>query len=219
MGSSSATSPAESTAGGLTGVLSIFLISRSNCAFVNYTSEAYLHSAIARFNGHPLRPHDPRCPRLVCRVRGQEDDLKAGVGGQRGMGIHLKWIREQRAKEKQQARDAAAWKSPGASSSEFSMATTPTSEPGDTPSVMMRSLSLNSADGGGTESTTGKLRKKPSGHSNSSGSFASTNSSLLAQYFPKRYFILKSLSQVSAHLSMIFPPFVVVVVQSYVCAH
>ncbi|KAJ7500792.1 YT521-B-like domain-containing protein [Mycena galericulata] len=78
---------------GRSGVLSIFLISRSSCAFVNYEAEAQLHAAIARFNGMSLRPADPRCPPLVCRVRGKEQDLGAGVGGQRGMGMHTEWVR------------------------------------------------------------------------------------------------------------------------------
>ncbi|KAJ7500791.1 hypothetical protein B0H11DRAFT_1994455, partial [Mycena galericulata] len=83
----------DETGRGRSGVLSIFLISRSSCAFVNYEAEAQLHAAIARFNGMSLRPADPRCPPLVCRVRGKEQDLGAGVGGQRGMGMHTEWVR------------------------------------------------------------------------------------------------------------------------------
>lgn len=56
----------ESVSGG---VSSIFLISRSNCAFVNFETEQHLEAATIRFNGQPLRPADPRCPRLVCRIR------------------------------------------------------------------------------------------------------------------------------------------------------
>jgi hypothetical protein len=37
------------------GVASVFLISRSNCAFVNYTSEEALSQGVKRFNGKPLR--------------------------------------------------------------------------------------------------------------------------------------------------------------------
>ncbi|TFK34776.1 hypothetical protein BDQ12DRAFT_338185 [Crucibulum laeve] len=88
-------SPSEKVA---TGVMSIFLISRSSCAFVNFESETHLHEAISRFNGKPLRPADPRCPRLVCRVRRKDDDLKAGVGGQRGMGMHTRWIKDMKGK-------------------------------------------------------------------------------------------------------------------------
>ena len=89
------------------GVSSVFLISRSNCAFVNFVSETHLQAAITHFNGKPLRPDDPRCPRLVCRVRNREDDLKAGVGGQRGAGMHIRWIREQRKKQLEAARAAS----------------------------------------------------------------------------------------------------------------
>lgn len=201
--SSALSSPADATplSGG---VQSIFLISRSNCAFVNYLTEPHLHAAIQRFNGLPLRPQDPRCPRLVCRVRAREDDLKAGVGGQRGSGVHTKWVKEQRAKAKA-IRSAG---SPEPSSSERSLATTSSAgSPIDTASSMMRSLSLGSVDESGTGGT-GSPRgvplrrvKKASAHSNSSESYASTNSSMLAQHFPKRYFILKSLSQVSFLLS------------------
>ncbi|KAF8262573.1 YT521-B-like domain-containing protein [Lactarius quietus] len=80
------------------GVLTVFLISRSNCAFVNFESEAQLEAATARFNGQSIRPDDQRCPRLVCRVRRKEDDLMAGVGAQRGSGMHIKWVKEQRAR-------------------------------------------------------------------------------------------------------------------------
>ncbi|KAF9046303.1 YT521-B-like domain-containing protein, partial [Panaeolus papilionaceus] len=131
------------------GVISIFLISRSSCAFVNYDTEVTLLAAIGRFNGVPLRGHDPRCPRMVCRVRKKDDDLKAGVGGQRGMGMHTRWVKQQ----KEKGRD---------------------DEDGHPP------------------------EKQSSG----SGSFTSSNSSFLVRYFPKRYFILKSLSQDDLDLSV-----------------
>lgn len=165
-----------------TGVLSIFLISRSSCVFVNYESESSLHEAIARFNGVPLRPHEPRCPRLVCRVRRKDDDLKAGVGGQRGMGMHTKWVQAQ--KEKAREQDQAQ--------SDKSASDDPTTSPSSIISEQlaspMASVSLlNDEDG---------KRKARARHSSSSGSFASTNSSFLTKYFPERYFILKSLTQV-----------------------
>lgn len=37
-------------------VASVFLISRSNCAFVNYASEEALNRGVERCNGKPLRP-------------------------------------------------------------------------------------------------------------------------------------------------------------------
>ncbi|KAE9388277.1 hypothetical protein BT96DRAFT_441517 [Gymnopus androsaceus JB14] len=39
-----------------------------------------------------------RCPGLVCRRRNIDDDLKAGVGGQRGVGMHTRWVRDQQKK-------------------------------------------------------------------------------------------------------------------------
>jgi hypothetical protein len=91
-------------------VASIFLIARSSCCFVNYRSQEALDSAISRFNGLPIRPLEgPRSLRLVCRVRRKEDDLKAGVGGQRGRGVHKDWVKDKQAQ-------AAAASTPRASS-------------------------------------------------------------------------------------------------------
>lgn len=176
---------------GATGVLSIFLISRSSCAFINFESEAHLQDAITTFNGRPLRPADPRCPRLVCRVRRKDDDLKAGVGGQRGMGMHIKWIRDRKGKERNTS-DALSEQSESdgmpqtPSSGRASLATPP--------------VSVSSDDEGRPPA------RPKGGHSSSSGSgsFASTNSSVLTRYFPKRYFILKSLTQVCVRRSLLF---------------
>lgn len=71
-----------------TEVVSIFVITQSNCAFVNFDSEEALHGCIAEFNGVKLRPNNPRCPNLLCRIRTKEDDERAGVGGQRQAHIH-----------------------------------------------------------------------------------------------------------------------------------
>ena len=174
------------------GVSSIHLISRSNCAFVNFESEAHLQAAIAHFNGQQLRASDPRCPRLVCRIRGRDDDLRAGVGIQRHTGIHVRYVKEQKQK---QAR-ARAMTSPETSSSEALV-----SSPED-PSQRLAGLSLSSDE----EGPHARGFKKPAQHSSSSGSFASTNSSMLAQYFPKRYFILKSLTQVSERAGQVMLP-------------
>ncbi|KZV93859.1 hypothetical protein EXIGLDRAFT_691262 [Exidia glandulosa HHB12029] len=137
-------------------VTSVFLISRSNCAFVNFRTEAGLEHAVQYFNGQPLRPADPRCPRLVCRVRKKDDDLKAGVGGQRGMGMHTRWVRDQQMAAVVDPREGSEQR-PG-----------PITHPHE-PSTSMAS--------------------------NSSGSYASTNSSFLLKHFPSRYFIMKSLSE------------------------
>jgi hypothetical protein len=167
------------------GVVSIFLIARSSCAFINFVSKSHLEFAIARFHGQPLRPGDPRCPRIVCRVRKKDDDLTAGVGGQRGMGIHMRWIKEQKGKPRE---------SPPASRRS-------SSAPGHSPSIpssfdqftsLRSSMSMSSDEEGHSQLDSLRTDTKES----SSGSYASTNSSVLAKYFPTRYFILKSLTQV-----------------------
>jgi hypothetical protein len=164
-----------------TGVLSIFVISRSSCAFVNYKSHFFLQEAVSRFNGVPLRSNNSRCPRLVCRVRRLDDDLKAGVGGQRGLGMHAKWVKE---KGKKRVLDA------GIETSDVSLASSPASLSGG-PAAAVSTISMSSDE----EKERQKAHAK---HASSSGSYASTNSSFLARHFPKRYFILKSLTQVSS---------------------
>ncbi|KAI9450446.1 YT521-B-like domain-containing protein [Lactarius psammicola] len=160
------------------GVLTVFLISRSSCAFVNFESEAQLEAATVRFNGQPIRPDDQRCPRLVCRVRRREDDLMAGVGAQRGNAMHIKWVKEQKAKVQREQADTVC-----------------------PPKDIVRSsspLSVSSDDGQGTKeghvSTHSNLSRSPS--------IASTNSDILTRYFPQRYFILKSLTQHDLDLSV-----------------
>ncbi|KAJ6524931.1 YT521-B-like domain-containing protein [Mycena capillaripes] len=150
------------------GVLSIFPIARSCCAFVNYETEAQRDAATERFNGVPLRA-DPRCPLLVCRARRKDDDLRAGVGGQRGMSMHSRWV-------KAQAEKAAAV--------------------GSSPHLGLSALSLDDDD-----VPTRPPPRPLAGGSNSSGSHASTDSSLLRQHFPQRFFILKSLTRDDLDLS------------------
>lgn len=140
------------------GPSSIFLISRSSCAFVNFSSQADLDRAVPFFHGLSLRPWDPRCPRMVCRIRHKDDDLRAGVGAQRGVGMHRSWV-DQHRQERQQS----------------------------TVSPKSAALELPGEDSGHDHSSGNK----------SSASFASTNSSFLAHHFPRRYFILKSLTIVS----------------------
>ncbi|CAA7262846.1 unnamed protein product [Cyclocybe aegerita] len=168
------------------GVMSIFLISRSSCAFVNYENEEFLHEAIKMFNGVPLRANDPRCARLVCRVRRKDDDLKAGVGGQRGMGMHTRYVREQKGK----AREGA---SSDVSASD-DLSTSPTSISSRL-AAAISTVSISSDEG---EHRRGVHAK----HSSSSGSYTSTNSSFLTRHFPRRYFILKSLTQSDLDLSV-----------------
>ncbi|CAK5270593.1 unnamed protein product [Mycena citricolor] len=76
------------------GVLSIVLLSKSSCAFVNLASEAHLHAAIEYGNGQYLRPEWSWGSSLVCRIRSLDDDLWTGVGGQRGMGLHRQWVKD-----------------------------------------------------------------------------------------------------------------------------
>ncbi|KAG6877695.1 hypothetical protein C0993_005020 [Termitomyces sp. T159_Od127] len=160
------------------GVLSIFLISRSNCAFINYESEFHLNAAIEHFNGRPLRPGDPRCPNLVCRIRKTDDDLKAGVGGQRGLGMHIRWAKQRKGKDVLQTEVSSV-------ANEASSPSLPDKS----------SLSISSDDDSGVHNRPQSLT--------SSSSYASTNSSLLTRFFPQRYFILKSLTHVISifHLS------------------
>lgn len=91
-------SPAEKPeyqADNVAGIFSIFIISKSSCAFVNYASQEQLDNACAYFHGRPLRTKSS-CPRLVCRPRKLEDAEYAGVAAQRGKGVHTNWFRQQR---------------------------------------------------------------------------------------------------------------------------
>ncbi|KAF9013077.1 YT521-B-like domain-containing protein [Cyathus striatus] len=137
------------------GVVSIFLIARSNCAF----------QAIERFNGEPLRPNDPRCARL-------DDDLKAGVGEMKNRG-----------RMSSERSDLSASDDPP---------TSPSSSSDHNMAAAMSSVSISSDEG----------RPRHVKHSSSSGSYASTNSSILSRHFPQRYFILKSLTQYDLDLSV-----------------
>ncbi|KAJ6464666.1 YT521-B-like domain-containing protein [Mycena vitilis] len=185
-GGSSSNGDAVNGAGG-SGVLSIFLISRSSCAFVNYETEVHLLAAIARFNGVPLRAADPRCARLVCRARRKDDDLRAGVGGQRGMGMHSRWVKAQVGKARDDADASVSSTSRSASDS------------GRSHEPSMSALSIASSD---DDAPTRPPPRPYKAGSNSSGSHASTNSSLLRTHFPQRFFILKSLTREDLDLSV-----------------
>ena len=154
------------------GVSTVFLISRSNCAFINFGSEAQLEAATARFHGLSIRPDDPRCPNFVCRVRRREDDLMAGVGAQRCSGMHIRWVKKQQRARIHGHTDRVALPKDLVKSSP------PLSVSGD-----------DSAGGGGGHVPTRVNPSRPV-------SIASTNSDILTRYFPQRYFILKSLTQV-----------------------
>jgi len=180
-------------------VSSIFLISRSSCAFVNLETQEELILAISYFNHRILRPTDPRCPKLVCRVRKMDDDLKAGVGGQRGAGIHVKYVQDLLAQCKIDL--------PEPSTDEAQVAT-PDQE--NLP-VSPAALEYPPEGDGRRRSSVAAPMITPAAyaawHRSQSGthSFASTNSSFLGRHFPKRYFILKSLTQVRLDNSIGLP--------------
>lgn len=90
----------------------------SQCAFVNLSTEAHLNHIISQSHGTLLRPNDPKCKPLVCRVRRAEDDKKSGVGAQRGGGLHKAWVEERKevGKELEEVRKEGG----GASSTETS---------------------------------------------------------------------------------------------------
>ena len=83
------------------GILSIFIISRSSCAFINYATPQDLERACSYFQDKPLR-EKPTCPRLVCRPRKLEDAEYAGVAAQRGKGVHTNWFRERLRAEREE---------------------------------------------------------------------------------------------------------------------
>jgi hypothetical protein len=179
---------------GSSGVLSAFIIPRSNCAFVNFSTQRLLERAVQRCNGQPLRPTNPRSMKLVCRIRKPDDDLRAGVGGQRGMGIHARWVREQRRRARSLGDGEAAERVRGG-------------------------MPDSDASNRSIHSDVGSRRQVAAVDATSSpGSTASTSSSLLATHFPKRYFILKSLNEVRNLTTNHFEPLVLTNMQSELVA-
>jgi RNA recognition motif-containing protein len=138
----SSSSPTEKS-----GLISIHVLAKSNCAFANYESEPYLNIAIAGFDGRSCRPRDLRCPPLVCRTRRMDEDVKRGAKAPNGM--HLDWTRKQHQRTGGSASNSR--QDPGI--------TTPTEE--------------QDVDD------------------------ASSSSSFLNRHFTSRYFVLKSLTEVS----------------------
>ncbi len=167
------------------GILSIFIITRSNCAFVNYVSAEALQQAVTFFTGKSLRPHDPHCPRLVCRVRKKDEEVQAGVAGQRGKGYHIAYVKEHERKKKEDD---------GPEPVASGLAQT------SRPSAHTRGSSEGTNSSGKASSATAErppLKHDPSSGSlsGSSGSisYTSTNSSVLRHpAFKERFFILKS---------------------------
>jgi hypothetical protein len=125
---------------------------------------------------------------MVCRVRRKDDDLRAGVGAQRGTGMHRDWVKQQVPPSVPQAPLTLPLPPPSVSL-----------EPVQTPSTAASSVPPSPAilehppdgDGRRRESIVdGELDNKHK----STNSYASTNSSFLARHFPKRIFILKSIT-------------------------
>ncbi|WFD01186.1 hypothetical protein MYAM1_003948 [Malassezia yamatoensis] len=93
------TTPLQSAPQDTHGVLSIFLMSRSNCAFVNFSSARHLDRACSLFHGTKLRYQSNNDP-PVCRARRLEDVEHAGVAAQRGKGVHTSWYRKEKQQQK-----------------------------------------------------------------------------------------------------------------------
>ncbi|KAH8826636.1 YT521-B-like domain-containing protein [Flagelloscypha sp. PMI_526] len=136
-------------------IVSIFVIPHSNCAFVNVGSQDALRKCIKAFDGKQLRPDNPRCPRLVCRIRTVEDEAKAGVVGQRMAHFHKDAIRDGSVRRQ-----------------DFAM-----------PSLIEH---WRDQDDFSSSPPLGR-----SGSPSTNESTDSTSSSMLAQHFPERFFILK----------------------------
>ncbi|GAA6017512.1 hypothetical protein JCM10207_008252 [Rhodosporidiobolus poonsookiae] len=171
---------------GITGIESIHLITRSNCAFVNYISHLHLRHAITVSNGASLRPEDRQCKHFVCRERKLEDDAKSGVGAQRVGGIHKTYIREQQARmaEGQQRVVAAQQYAEAQERAKGGAA-----------------LALGEGAGkveGGAE----PQGRRQSVMSVGSQGTSSTTSSFLSKHFERRYFILKSHDEADLRLSV-----------------
>lgn len=128
-----------------------------------------------------------------------DDDLKAGVGGQRGAGIHVKYVQDLLAQYKIDL--------PEPSTDEAQVAT-PDQE--NLPVSPAASEYPPEGDGRRRSSVAAPMitpAAYAAWHRSQSGthSFASTNSSFLGRHFPKRYFILKSLTQVRLDNSIGLP--------------
>lgn len=171
------------------GPSSIFLISRSSCAFVNLSCQEDLDRAVQFFNGKSLRPDDPKCPRMVCRIRRKDDDLKAGVGAQRGTGMHREWIKAQGGGAPEPKLPSPVNTNLAPPASDATTGSAKSQEP-SSPAVLEPPPE---GEGRRRESIINAINAQHK----SSASMASTNSSFLVRNFPKRFFILKSLTTVS----------------------
>jgi len=171
------------------GILSIHLISRSNCCFINYISEDYLNRALGYFHGKIILPDNPRCQRLVVRIRKKGDEQMSGVAGQRGKGMHVAWVKEQERKKKEAVIIRGEETLPATPGKQKPQQTKPES-PSEHSTTGSTSTGSGQAKAGTRPSPT---HDSSSGSIGSVNSFTSTNSSLLRHpAFRTRYFILKS---------------------------
>lgn len=143
-------------------MLSLFLME-----FRKYFLDNFVHFLLTNFL-FSLRPQDPRCKDLVCRVRKREDDSKSGVGLQRQGGMHHNYLVHQGQLQQQRNHFAP---SPAFPMNSFNPNSNPNAPKS---SIASSNRDRNSFDG-----------------SNTQLSIASTNSSFLGKYFAKRFFILK----------------------------
>jgi hypothetical protein len=157
---------------------------------------------------------------MVCRVRLRDDDLKSGVGAQRGTGMHREWVKAQE-QLREQAGGAGAQEVGSASAT----ATVPPPLDLDTAAgnslVPMESPDATSIGvASSIPPSPAVLEHPPEGEGRrrdsivnaaaearhrSTNSYASTNSSFLVRHFPRRFFILKSATTVSTVEILIEP--------------
>lgn len=179
-----------------TGIDSIHLIQKSNCAFVNYASDVHLQHSIEVSNGVPLRPLDPKCKELVCRVRKKDEDAKSGVGAQRIGGMHKDFVREQVKEKREQRERDRECEIDRTSGPEDDADRVGSSRPGTGSTDAPSSRSAEDGTKGHQHSSVQQQQHQHAHrHSTSSTlrsiSTTSTTSSFLAKHFEKRYFILK----------------------------
>lgn len=115
---------------------------------------------------------------MVCRVRRKDDDLRAGVGAQRGTGMHRGWINNQ--------------DTPVPPALDTLSTVAESAKPAEPPSPAVLEQPPE-GEGRRRESIAAVIDTRHE----STNSMASTNSSFLVRHFPRRFFILKSLSTVS----------------------
>lgn len=196
------------------GIVSIFIIGRSNCAFVNFSTEAHLSRAVDFFNNKSLRSQDPRALKLVCRVRKKEEEAQAGVAGQRGKGFHIAFLKEYKrrtreTKETQKHSNDRAGRSLPSRDRVLSALSSMEQRDDEIASTKgenwPRLMSAHSETSSHSPARDDPYIRHSSPNYNSSGdsttsssaevSYTSTNSDLLLhRAFRERYFILKSRS-------------------------